>query len=118
MPAQANATVTAVGSAGIADDWDRPAAAGAAKWEGEARAYYRETLDRASGGGAVNVVERRELILDTADVDAMALDTDDVITFTVDALGERTGVARSIRRARLAGVPGSVQTAKIILEDA
>lgn len=118
MPPQSNATVTAVVGSGKADDWDRPAAAGGAKWAGSVRAYYREATDRATIEGAVNVLERRELILDSADLDAMALDTDDVITFRVDgAAAAETGTAKAIRAARLAGVPRGLQTARVTLAD-
>lgn len=120
MPPQVNATVTAVVGAGTGDDWDRPAEAGAVKWTAGARVYYRETTDRVRGAtGGLDILERRELILDTADVDAMGLDTDDFITFTVDGdASVRTGSAKSIRRARLAGIPRALQTAKVVLEDA
>ena len=119
MPEQANATVLGVAGAGTADDWDRPAAAGASKWSGEARALYREAADRVRDANADDVYTKRELILDVADVDAMELDTDDVITFRLDGqVDEQTGTARTIPRPRLAGVPRRLQTSRIILEDA
>lgn len=119
MPPQANATVTLATGAGVADDWDRPADAGDPKWSGSVRAYYREKVDRIASAGAVNVLVRRTLWLDTADVDAMALDTDDVLTFTVDgAAAASTGTAKTLARARLAGIPSSLQTTRIDLEDA
>lgn len=119
MPAQTNATVTAVTGQGRAEDWDTPAAAGAAKWAGRARAYYRETLDRVTGDGTVTVITRRELILDYADVDAMALDTDDVITFELDEeAAPRAGKPKAIPRKLLGGIPRHLQTSRIVLEDA
>lgn len=117
MPPQTNATVLRVAGAGRADDWDVPAAAGADKWAGQARAYLREATDRVVADGAVNVALRRELVLDTADVDVMGLDTDDTIEFRRDGGELELGKARAIRAARLAGVPSSLQTAKVTLED-
>jgi hypothetical protein len=118
MPPQSNATVTGVHGQGVAEDWDTAAAAGAAKWAGEARAYYRETLDRTTGDGTVTVITRRELIVDYADVAAMGLDTDDVITFTLDGdPAPRTGQAQAIPRKTLAGAPRALQTSRIVLED-
>lgn len=119
MPAQANATVTAVSGAGTPDDWDRAAGAGAAKWNGAARAYYRESRDRVVNAGAVSFVQRRELIVDNDDVVAMALLEDDVVTFRVDgADADSTATASSIPRRNLDGVPRELRTARIILEDA
>lgn len=121
MPPQTNATVTAVAGSGSGDDWDRPAVAGGAKWAGVIRAYYREATDRvaAGAGGTVDVAVRRELIVDTAALDELGLDTDDVVTFHVDGYpAESTGTARTIRRASLANIEPSLQTAKITLEDA
>ena len=118
MPAQANATVTAIAGAGVADDWDRAGGAGAVKWNGSARAYYRERADRQAGADSTDVLTKRELVLDVADVDAMGLDLDDVLTFTVDGrAGALTGTARTVPRPRLAGVPRGLQTSRIILED-
>lgn len=118
MPPQANATVTLVKGSGQRDDWDRPGAAGADKWAGTARAYYREATDRDRSSGELNVATRRELIVETALLDEAGIDTDDLITFTVDGAGETTGVAKSIRRSALNGVPPSLQTSKLTLEDA
>lgn len=117
MPSQTNATVTAVTGSGTADDWDRAGEDPPAKWAGEVRAYYRETTDRQAGPDGPNVLERRELILDTADVDAMdELDTDDLITFTPDDGDELVGTAQAIARRRLKGIPTRLQTTKITLE--
>lgn len=132
MPPQANATVTAVGEAhaetgGAVDDWDvqvaapaggSPAALALVKWTGSVRAYYRETGERVSVNGTTDVRIKRELIIDTADALAMGLDTDDLITFTVDGRGARTARAGMIPTPQLAGIPGSLQTARIRLEDA
>lgn len=118
MPPQVNATILKVTGQGTADDWDRPAAAGADKWNGRVRAYYREATDRAVVENAVNVLVRRELILDVADLDLMGLDTDDTITFRADnASADDAGQAKAIRTARLAGVPRGLQTAKVTLDD-
>jgi hypothetical protein len=119
MPVQENATVTAVAGAGVADDWDRSASAGAEKWSGEARAYYRERTERAPGEGTVDVFLRRELILETRTVLAMTLDTDDVITFTIDGrAGTFTGRAKTIPVTTLAGFPPALTTSRVVLEDA
>lgn len=121
MPAQSNATITAVRGHGKRDDWDRNQGgeAGPYKWEGAARAYYREATDRDRTGAAVDVSVRRELIVDTADVDAMTVDTDDVLEFTVDGeAGARTGTPQAIRRARLDGIPAALQTSKLTLDPA
>lgn len=121
MPPQTNATVTALAGQGSESDWDEAAVAGAAKWAGEVRAYYRETTDRVRGEstGTVDVVIRRELILDYADVDALGLDTDDVLTFRVDGEDEdRTAEARVIPRKLLGRIPRHLQTSRIVLSDA
>lgn len=118
MPPQSNATVTAVAGSGVRDDWDAPAAAGAAKWSGRVRAYFRSRVDRQGGGDGVNIALARSLIVDTADFDAMALDTDDVVTFTPDGGAEQTATAKAIAPARLAGVPRDLQTTRIEMEDA
>lgn len=120
-PPQHNATLTLVAGAGVADDWDRAGGAGPQKFAGEVRGYYRETTDRVSDGrGGVDVLIRRELIIETADLDAInGLDTDDVLTFRVDGeTVDRVAQARTIRASRLAGVTPSLQTAKITLADA
>lgn len=135
MPPQANATITRVGesrsdteTAGAIDDWDvqvpapapgSPEADALIKWEGAARAYYRESTTRESQGGTTNVLLKRELILDTADAQAMGLDTDDVITFTVDGAVEASEArAQIIPTPRLARVSRGLQTARVRLADA
>lgn len=119
MPPQTNATVTAIAGQGKAEDWDTPAAAGAAKWAGEVRAYYRESLDRVTGNGTVDVVLRRELVIDYEDVDLMGLDTDDVITFRVDGRqADETASARVIPRRLLGSIPRTLQTSRIVLDEA
>lgn len=133
MPPQANATVTAVGEAhaetgGAVDDWDvqvaapaggSPAALALVKWTGSVRAYYRETGERVSVNGTTDVRIKRELIIDTADALELEVDTDDVITFTVDDRpGPLTGRAVVIPTPSMAGVPRALQTARIRLEDA
>lgn len=127
MPPQTNATLTLVAGAGTADDWDRPGGAGPEKWAGEVRGYYRERTDRERGDQAVDVLVRRELIIDTADLDAInlaagddgELDTDDLVTFRVDGAGDDVVIAvKNVRAARLAGVSASLQTAKLTLADA
>lgn len=120
MPPQTNATVTAVTGQGRPDDWDAAAVAGEAKWEGEARAYYRESLVelRNPTAGTVTVTTRRELILDYEDVAIMELDTDDVLTFVVDGAAAPTSASAStIPRRLLGAVPRALQTSRIILDD-
>jgi hypothetical protein len=131
MPPQTNATVTTIGEAhaatgGAVDDWDvqqpapapGPALEALTKWDGAVRAYYRETGERVSVNGTTDVRIKRELILDTADVLNMDLDTDDVITFTVDGRATPvTGRASLIPTPALADVPRSLQTSRIRLED-
>lgn len=120
MPPQTNATVTAVTGQGRPDDWDTAAVAGEAKWEGEARAYYRESLVelRNPTAGTVTVTTRRELILDYEDVAIMELDTDDVLTFVVDGAAAPTSASAStIPRRLLGAVPRALQTSRIILDD-
>lgn len=120
MPPQANASVTIVTGAGVADDWDRAGTTGAEKWNGAADAYYREKTDRVSdGAGTVNIFTRRTLWVDTADADLMNVDTDDRITFALDdGSGPFTATAVSVARARLAGIPTNLQTTRIELEPA
>lgn len=133
MPMHVNSTVTRVAepsdttAPGSSDDWDTPgvdspsdaaAGAGTQKWAGSIHAYYREKVERlADGSGGVNVLTRRTLYLDTADVELVTLDTDDVITFT--ARGQTmTGTARTLARAMLDGIPRPIQTTRVELDDA
>lgn len=117
-PPQHNATVVRVRGAGTADDWDRPAGPGAIKWQGEARAYYREDTTRLTAAGATNIVTKRELIVTMDTLDELQLDSDDLITFTPDGAEETTATPQSIPRVRLAGLPRALQTSKIRLTDA
>lgn len=117
MPAQVNATLTDVHAAGVKPDWDRAGSAGAAKWSGVLEAYYREKEERITDGGAVNVVLRRELIIDTDGYDELELDTDDTITFAREDGLPQTARAVSIRRADLDGIPAELRTTLITLED-
>lgn len=119
-PPQSNATVSAVRGAGAADDWDRAGAAGVVKWVGQARAYYRESTSRETAeGGATNIVTKRELIVTMQTLGDFALDTDDVITFRPDgAPADLTGTAQAIPRVSLGGIPRSLQTSRIRLENA
>lgn len=116
MPPQTNATITKVAGAGTRDDWDRPAAAGPDKWLGEVRGYYSEKLRRLVVDGATQIVNARTLVLDTTDFDGMALDTDDVVTFTPDGQAQSTGQAQAISRAALDAIPRELQTTRIELD--
>jgi hypothetical protein len=127
MPPQTNATLKLVAGAGVSDDWDRGSSAGPEKWAGEVRGYYRERTDRERTGEAVDVLVRRELIIDVDDLDAInaaaagdgELDTDDLVTFRVDGAAADVAIpVKSIRAARLAGVTAGLQTAKLTLADA
>lgn len=115
---QVNAHVTAIHGAGTADDWDRAGGPGAEKWAGRAPAYYQEKIDRVRGAGdAVDVLTRRTLYVDTAEADAMALDTDDVITLELDRGPAVQAKALLIARAALDGFD-AVATTRIELEAA
>lgn len=122
-PLQTNATLEAVASAGNAPDWDQPGAAGAQKWAGAIRCYYRRKIQRvvAAGGASTDVVLERRLIVDTDDLDALiaaGLDTDDTVTFTPDGQPQEHGTATLIDRADLAGISASLRTSRIELEPA
>lgn len=117
MPLQENATVTKVVDPGAAsgvgsDDWDAAADAPTEKWTGSVRAYYREKIDRRPG---VDVLVIRTLIIDTADYDDLGIDTDDIVTFTVDGAAQTTGTAALVSVARLAGIASDLQTTRIEL---
>jgi hypothetical protein len=130
-PPQVNATLTSITGATAAtggrDDWDaartavaagggaqpaEPADAGPVKWTGAVRCYYRPVLERTAG----DMVERRTLIIPTTIALAAGLDTDDVVTFTVDGDATPTSArARMVSTPRLAGIPDSLQTARLEL---
>lgn len=120
-PPQANATITLVRGAGVADDWDQPGGVGAPKFAGEIRAYYRATTTRAAAPGAppaTAILTKRELIVTMDALDEIGLDTDDVITFRLDGADtDATGTAQAIPYRRLAGIPASLQTSRVRLED-
>ena len=118
MPPQVNAHVVKVSGAGTADDWDRAGAAGAVKWEGEASAYYREKADRVEADGAVNVLTRRTVWVDTTDADAMSVDTDDVIEVRLDRGSTITATAQAVSRSALDGVSPDLQTTRLDLAPA
>jgi hypothetical protein len=119
-PPQANATITAVRGAGVADDWDTPGSNGAVKWQGRARAYYRKTTTSETGqGGATNIVTKRELIVTMDALRELGLDLDDRITFRVDdAEEDATATAQSVPRVFLPEIPAGLQTSRIRLENA
>lgn len=121
MPAQVNATLTAVHGAdaetGGRDDWDAPAAQdgtpnGAEKWTGTADAYYRQDVTRVGP----DVLEVRVLYVDSAIARAAGIDTDDVLSFTDPAGNPRTARAAVVAIRELAGIPGDLQTARLELE--
>lgn len=131
MPPQVNATLTRVTGATAAtggrDDWDaamdglegaaaEPAGAGAVKWEGEAAAYYRESVRRGQGATA-DVVEARTLYIDSHVARAASIDTDDVLTFRDPSGAERTARAGTVAIRELAGIPATLQTARLELEE-
>lgn len=117
-PPQTNATVTRVAGAGVADDWDRPAQAGADKFAGAERAYFRRRGDRVASGGRVDVLERDELVVEVAWVRTVGLDTDDVITYVLDDAPDAplTASPQAIPVKALAGIPAGLQTSRIALE--
>lgn len=125
MPPFHNATLVGVTSATAAtggrDDWDapaEPAGAGSTKWTGEAPAYYRQDVERVVGPNGVDVVEVRELIIDSAVARAAGVDTDDVVRFIDSAGVEQTARASAIAVRELDGIPATLQTTKLELEPA
>lgn len=119
MLPQTNATLLAVTGRGSSGDWDRPGVAGAAKWAGRARAYYRDSLDRVQQGETVNVLKRRELIVEAAVVRESGMDTDDLLTFRIDGqAGDVTARARVIPLRELAGIPSGLSSSRVILDAA
>lgn len=120
MPPRANATLVGVRAGGRLDEWESSSAAPADRWAGAIRGYYRETTTReTSAGGATDVLLKRELILDVADVRELGLDTGDVLRFTRDGDTATVLEARpkTIPTVELAGLPRRLQTARIRLED-
>lgn len=126
MPPQTNATLTQVagagegGGAGNADFGHGAAGApepGAAKWQGNERAYYQEKTVRVQTDAGTDVALQRMLIIDTGAI-ADLIDTDDVLTFALDGQGAQTGTAATIARARLDGIPAELQTTRLVLSDA
>lgn len=127
-PLQVNATITSVTGATAAtggrEDWDtaegvEPAGAGAAKWSGEEPAYYRERVEKVPQGA--DVLVRRTLWLQTSAARELAIDTDDVITFTDPAGVSRkaTAVAVAYADAGAAGIVSDrLQTTRIDLTPA
>lgn len=116
-------TVTgATAASGGRDDWDNPGAdapgagAGAAKFDGELDAYYREKTDRRAGANGTDVEVSRVLWLTAADARPLGLDTDDVITFRGPDGEEHTGRAIAVAISELPGASDAVQTARIDLE--
>jgi hypothetical protein len=114
-PPQSNGALTKIARAAAPDDWDVNVAAGADKWAGRIRAYYREKVDRVQAGDELNVLTRRTAWVDTAELPA-ELDTDDVITLELDTGELVTSPAKTIARARLEGLE-RVATTRIDLED-
>jgi hypothetical protein len=60
---QTNATLTLVEAAGVSEDFDRPAGAGAQKWTGRAGVYLRQREERVTQGDRSSVVISRALIV-------------------------------------------------------
>jgi hypothetical protein len=122
MPPQVNATITATteasAAAGDRDDWDdpgvEPAGGGAPKWAGNVPAYYREKVDRVTDGGTINILTRRTLYIDALQFHAMALDTNDIVTFTWRG-AERTGKAIAVVVADLPAL-ARVSSVRVELE--
>lgn len=123
-PLQTNATVTRVTDATAAmgglDDWDsapaEPATSGAAKWTGSEPAYLKVETVREQGPDGVNVLVRRTLIVQAATARLMAVDTDDVITFTGPDGTQATATTSAISISELAGVDPRLQTARLELQ--
>lgn len=120
MPPQANALLTLVTGASAAtggrDDWDAPAPAGDApvKWAGEEPAYYTEDARFTPAADGADHTTTRKLIVDTHIARDIAIDTDDVVTWT----GAGAGTARvtAIAFRELEGLPLELQTTKLELE--
>lgn len=118
-PLQTNSRLTAVHTQATAPDWDRPGNGGAEKWAGDERAYYRESRERITGdAGATTAVLMRTLIIGVDGAALEHIDNDDVLTFELDTGETMTATARTITTARLAGLSSSIQTSRIVLDDA
>jgi hypothetical protein len=116
MPAQINATLTAIRGAGAAADWlDSAAVDGASKWAGRAPAYYTEKRERVTSGTDSDVVLRRILIVDHEA--ALLIDNDDVLTFSYNGEAQ-VARAKLIERRDLPEIEPDLRTTRIELDDA
>jgi hypothetical protein len=116
VPAQANATLTTIVGPATGDDWDDAATPGASKLTGgNVRVYVRESVQRRTGAGDVDVIGTRTVILETVDLDRLALAVDDVVTVETDGGAVLERPVAAVARRELAGLPSSVVTSRLEL---
>lgn len=117
-PLQTNATLISVAAGGATEEPGsrRPAGAGAAKFAGAARVYYREKQERRRGAEGRDVVVRRTVIVDSRDP-AVDWDEGDVVALELDGGSAETGSVQDLERALLDELAGSgVETTRLELE--
>lgn len=123
MPPQTNALLTAIRSSTAAtggrDDWDdpavEPAGAGAAKWSGRARVYYREATALVTGDGTATRVPTRTVYLDTSLAFDAGVDADDVLELELDTGATVTAAAFAVAAASMPGIPAELCTTRVEL---
>lgn len=114
-PPQVNCTLEAVGTAGVADDFNGEDP-GAPKWAEGDGGYYREKVLTVQTAGGPDVQTQRTLWIGTDTADAATVKKGDVLTVALEqGRGRFTARANAIARASLPGVPPEIQTTKIDL---
>jgi hypothetical protein len=98
---------------------DADAGAPTQLWAGSVRAYFSEKRDRTGGGGisAGDLLVRRSLFVAEGDA-AVTWEAGLILTFALDGGASQTGTVQNVERRILDGIPASLQTTRLTLEDA
>jgi hypothetical protein len=109
-----NATLTLVQAPGSSPDYDQPAAPGATKFSGAERVFWDELSERVTQGTESDVLVRRSMYVDPADV-AVAWTQGDLVTASRDGFGTSTA---TVRRHDTNGSAETGYIVEVVFEDA
>jgi hypothetical protein len=113
-----NADITSIASPESGDDW-HTVTPGATVWSGAVAAYYREQSDLQPGIAGANLLIRRYLVVQDNDPPILFAQGMSVTIRMRKTARMITAKVRAIRRAEApAGIPSTLATTKVWLEDA
>jgi ribosomal 50S subunit-recycling heat shock protein len=118
MIPQSNARLKQINAPGFSADADLPATTGAAKWQGNIAAYFKETVmtsaAQMTGAGRVDLLRKTYLVVPSDLKPSVTVNIGDVVIFSIRGI-DKTRRVREISAPP--SIPGIQSTTRLYFED-